>query len=93
MAGICPELVNQKIEASDKVHGFDIHQVYVARRPMRLGGLRVEKERHPRTDRSDGLDVPLVHCYGAGASGYKISWGVANRVVHLVAGINGGLES
>lgn len=26
----------------------------------------------------------VVHCYGAGPSGYKISWGVAKRVCGLV---------
>ena len=93
VADICPDLADQKVEASGKVHGFDIRQVYVARRPMRHGGLRVEKQSPPQTDRSNGLNVSLVHCHGAGASGYKSSWGVANRVVHLVAGINDGLES
>jgi D-amino-acid oxidase len=29
--------------------------------------------------------IPLIHCYGAGASGFKISWGVARQVELLVA--------
>lgn len=68
----------------NQVRGFDIRQVYVARRPMRHGGLRLEKESLQALN-SDGTNVSLIHCYGAGASGYKISWGVARRVADLVA--------
>lgn len=45
---------------------------------MRRGGLRLEEE-----TLSQG--IPLIHCYGAGASGFKISWGVAKQVALLVA--------
>lgn len=44
---------------------------------MRRGGLRLEKE-----NLSQG--TPLIHCYGAGASGFKISWGVARQVERLI---------
>ena len=57
---------------------------------MRKGGLRLEKETLEfQSTAEDGLttvsrSIPVVHCYGAGASGFKISWGVARRVAHLV---------
>ncbi|KAJ5151871.1 D-amino-acid oxidase, partial [Penicillium capsulatum] len=75
-ARICPALVNQDGGAVDNKPGFDIRQVYVARRPMRHGGLRLEKE-SLSTHNSDGSNISLIHCYGAGPSGYKISWGVS----------------
>ncbi|KAJ5880662.1 uncharacterized protein N7473_011715 [Penicillium subrubescens] len=78
VAGICPELINQENSATENSHGFDIRQVYIARRPMRRGGLRLER------DKTSG-GIPLIHCYGAGASGFKISWGVARQVEFLVA--------
>lgn len=28
--------------------------------------------------------LPVVHCYGAGPSGYKIGWGAAKRVCEMV---------
>ena len=74
----------QKVSANN-VHGFDILQVYVARRPMRHGGLRFEKD-------ICEPNIPLIHCYGAGPSGFKISWGVAKRVERLVFDIIHGHE-
>lgn len=72
-----PELLRaQDLEASNP-DGLDVLQIYVARRPMRHGGLRLEIEKLE----SDSL---VVHCYGAGPSGFKISWGVAKRVHKLV---------
>ena len=58
---------------------------------MRKGGFRLEKEytsfAFPLSDGFKMKDMPLniVHCYGAGGSGYKLSWGVARRVVELVS--------
>lgn len=45
---------------------------------MRRGGLRLEME-----NLSQGS--PLIHCYGAGARGLKISWGVAGQVELIIA--------
>lgn len=78
VAGICPELIDQEDHPLSNIHGFHIRQVYIARRPMRRGGLRLEMDK-------TSLGVPLIHCYGAGASGFKISWGVARKVELLVA--------
>ncbi|KAJ5160521.1 uncharacterized protein N7482_007525 [Penicillium canariense] len=77
---LCPELVNQETTATDDTHGFDIREVYIARRPMRRGGLRLEQE-----NTSQG--TPLIHCYGAGPSGFKISWGVAKKVELMVSNV------
>ncbi|KAF3384857.1 D-amino-acid oxidase [Penicillium rolfsii] len=78
VVGICPQLIDQKTHSTGNAHGLDIRQVYIARRPMRRGGLRLEKDKT-----NEG--IPLIHCYGAGASGFKISWGVARQVELLVA--------
>lgn len=65
-------------------------RVTVGRRPMRKGGLRLEKETSsfvvPHTDgfKTKTKDLNIIHCYGAGGSGYKLSWGAARRVVELV---------
>lgn len=55
---------------------------------MRKGGLCLEQA--DLITNSDQLPLPLIHCYGAGASGYKISWGVAKRVHDLVAQMSAG---
>jgi D-amino-acid oxidase len=78
VAGICPELIDRENPVTGNTRGFDIRQVYIARRPMRRGGFRLEKE-------IMNQGIPLIHCYGAGASGFKISWGVARQVELLVA--------
>jgi hypothetical protein len=57
---------------------------------MRRAGLRIEKEDLWVTQtKSDGFKneeilLKLVHCYGAGGNGYKLSWGAARRVSELV---------
>lgn len=81
---ICPGIVGHD-PAKENALGFRIRQVYVARRPMRRGGLRLEQDVVGIQSPGDGRRVPLIHCYGAGQSGYKISWGVAKRVECLVA--------
>ncbi|OOF92099.1 hypothetical protein ASPCADRAFT_399474 [Aspergillus carbonarius ITEM 5010] len=77
----------------DKNHGLDIRQVYIGRRPMRQGGLRLEREDLAFQDTSEnGMSnvqkfVPVIHCYGAGPSGFKLSWGIAKRVERFVSEI------
>jgi D-amino-acid oxidase len=57
---------------------------------MRKGGLRLEKEDssfaflQPDGFKTKTKPLKVVHCYGAGGSGYKLSWGAARRVVELV---------
>lgn len=58
---------------------------------MRKGGLRLELDQISTVKTSsdgmsnDKLVVPVVHCYGAGPSGYKIGWGAAKRACDLVS--------
>lgn len=69
---LCPEMIDGQADELASTNGFDIKQVYVARRPMRRGGLHFVMKQlvgHP--------GLPLIACYGAGANGYKISWGLA----------------
>ncbi|PYI01497.1 FAD dependent oxidoreductase, partial [Aspergillus sclerotiicarbonarius CBS 121057] len=86
---LCPEL--NSLDVAN--HGLDIRQVYIGRRPMRQGGLRLEREDLAFQDTSeDGMSnvqksVPVIHCYGAGPSGYKLSWGIAKRVERFVSEI------
>jgi D-amino-acid oxidase len=84
-------MVDSSLDAPTANYGFDVKQVYVARRPMRKGGLRLEKTE--LITNIDQAPLPLIHCYGAGASGYKISWGVAGRVYHLVERISSTIGS
>lgn len=54
---VCPQLV----KPGQGVEGLDIVRVYAALRPLRIGGVRLEKEE------IDGVTV--VHNYGAGGFG------------------------
>lgn len=60
---------------------------------MRKGGMRLEAETIELVEiAKNGLgnekrELRVVHCYGAGPSGYKVSWGVARRVCSLVHGL------
>ncbi|CAG7920181.1 unnamed protein product [Penicillium olsonii] len=80
---LCPNMVDRGTADVGNTHGFHVKQVYVARRPMRKGGLRLEKVDLRIQDLQATL--PLIHCYGAGASGYKVSWGVAKQVSEIVS--------
>ncbi|KAF4459498.1 D-amino-acid oxidase [Fusarium albosuccineum] len=60
-----------------KVDDFEVLAINVGRRPWRDGGLRIERE-------TLGQDKVVVHGYGAGARGYELSWGAAERIVGLV---------
>ncbi|EKV12648.1 D-amino-acid oxidase [Penicillium digitatum] len=80
---LCPEMIDEQVDELASTNGFDIKQVYVARRPMRRGGLHfvtgqlVDHTRNP---------LPLISCYGAGANGYKISWGLAREADEFFSG-------
>lgn len=52
---------------------------WVGLRPMRKGGVRLEKE--------EGSSHPIIiHCYGHGAHGVALSWGCAEEVADIIAG-------
>ena len=83
---LCPSLINGKDDAnknnagtSDKPKGIealDIIRHGVGLRPLRLGGVRLEKERI--------ADTWVVHNYGHGGFGYQSSYGCAGKVVQIV---------
>lgn len=75
---LCPEMVDEQADGLAATNGFDVRQVYVARRPMRHGGLHFVLK--------PGNPLPLISCYGAGANGYKISWGLAGKVDEFFSG-------
>ncbi|KAJ5827660.1 D-amino-acid oxidase [Penicillium robsamsonii] len=73
---LCPEMINKQAGELASTQEFDVKQVYVARRPMRRGGLRFVLG---TSVAHDGNYTPLMSCYGAGANGYKISWALADE--------------
>lgn len=78
----CPGLVapGKGIEALSIIrHGVGL-------RPMRTGGIRVEKA---TIEGMDGRKVPVVHNYGHGGYGYQTSYGCADAAVRLVMGALG----
>ncbi|KIW18627.1 hypothetical protein PV08_02916 [Exophiala spinifera] len=67
--------------------GFEVIRDIVGRRPTRRGGLRLCTEMM-EVDPDKGKEkrtLQLVHAYGAGGSGYELSWGVAREIADLVA--------
>lgn len=74
---LCPELVpkGKGIEALDIIrHGVGL-------RPMRNGGIRVEKD---GLKGRDGESVNVVHNYGHGGYGYQTSYGASQAAQKLV---------
>lgn len=76
-AVLYPELM--KTDANGKKY-FDVIRVNVGFRPARNGGMNVTSEV------MDGVSV--VHAYGAGGSGYEMSYGVGEKVVELIKAMN-----
>lgn len=68
---LCPELTNGK-----GTEGLDIVRHGVGLRPLRLGGVRLAKEK------IEGVWV--VHNYGHGGFGYQSSYGCAQAATRLV---------
>jgi D-amino-acid oxidase len=83
---LCPDLGEPKGKG-----GLQVTQVIIGRRPMRKGGIRIGRESielsSQRADGSAKTSNPpfVVHCYGAGGNGFKISWGAAGHVLRLIA--------
>lgn len=55
---------------------LDIKKINVGFRPMRKGGVRLERECFD--------NVQIIHCYGFGSSGFEMSWGAAQLVLQLL---------
>lgn len=75
---LSPDLLETHPDAEAGKRGLDVTHVTIGRRPLRKGGVRIEYEAAAQGG------VPVVHCYGAGGSGYKISWGAAGKVLKIV---------
>jgi glycine/D-amino acid oxidase-like deaminating enzyme len=74
---LCPRLVPE----GAGIEGLSVIRHGVGLRPMREGGIRVEKEVVVGVD---GRRIPVVHNYGHGGYGYQTSYGVAEVAVGLV---------
>ncbi|KAK8219286.1 D-amino acid oxidase [Zalaria obscura] len=74
---LCPKLVPE----GKGIEALDIIRHGVGLRPMRKGGIRIEKEiiKGP-----DGQAVQVVHNYGHGGYGYQTSYGCSQQVEKLV---------
>jgi len=79
---VCPELTGGK-----GIEGLDIIRHGVGLRPLRVGGVRIEKEMVSLKE--GGGEVAVVHNYGHAGWGYQGSFGCAERVVELVNEIRG----
>lgn len=71
-----PELV---IYENDKPT-LDVKKINVGFRPMRKGGVRLDREIIDETE--------VIHCYGFGSSGFEMSWGAAELVLNLVNSVS-----
>jgi D-amino-acid oxidase len=49
-------------------------------RPVRNGGIRLEMDK-------DSLQIPIVHNYGHGGSGFSLSWGCAQTVHSMISSL------
>lgn len=82
----CPGLVpgglegvaGKDVQGKGWEEGLDVVRHNVGLRPLRIGGVRIEKEK------MDG-GLWVVHNYGHAGWGYQGSYGCAERVVELVA--------
>ncbi|EXJ93552.1 hypothetical protein A1O1_01944 [Capronia coronata CBS 617.96] len=76
---------------------FHVIRDIVGRRPARIGGFRLSVEElqsgsassSSSSSSSGSRPVKLIHAYGAGGSGYELSWGVAREVAKLAFGERG----
>lgn len=73
---LCPQLVPQ----GAGIEGLSVIRHGVGLRPMRNGGIRVEKE---VISGLDGRKVAVVHNYGHGGYGYQASYGTAEVAIKL----------
>ncbi|KAL6901033.1 FAD dependent oxidoreductase [Trichoderma evansii] len=90
VTALCPDMLQAPENAVDTTPALHVKEAYIGRRPMRKGGLRLEIEMIDLVQTGqDGLQnnstkFPIIHCYGAGPSGYKVSLGVAKKVYEMV---------
>ena len=68
----CSKLVPSVSEA-------EVKEIWAGVRPMRKGGVRLEKEHHDNEE-----DPIVIHNYGHGSYGVTLSWGCAEEVIEIV---------
>jgi glycine/D-amino acid oxidase-like deaminating enzyme len=81
-AQMYPAILDDKDGRGSKFH---VIRDIVGRRPTRNGGFRLHTEEMELSHRRH-VKVKLIHAYGAGGSGYELSWGVAKEVARLALG-------
>jgi len=74
---LCPELVPQ----GKGIEALSVIGEWTGLRPMREGGIRVEKE---TMNDEVGKPLTVIHDYGHGGYGFQTSYGTAGKVVTLV---------
>lgn len=74
---LCPALVPE----GKGIEALSIIRHGVGLRPMRHGGIRVDKD---SIEGPDGKTVKVVHSFGHGGYGYQTSYGCTKAVVKLV---------
>ncbi|RPA81017.1 D-amino acid oxidase [Ascobolus immersus RN42] len=72
----CLQAAPEMVKPGQGVEGLEVIRHVVGLRPLREGGVRVERE--------EIGGVKVVHNYGAGGFGYQASYGLAEDVVGLV---------
>lgn len=75
------DLLPNLVPKGKGVEGLSVIRHAVGLRPMREGGIRVEKE---TITGPDGRKVAVVHNYGHGGYGYQTSFGCSQAVEKLV---------
>ncbi|KAL5625389.1 hypothetical protein BROUX41_005449 [Berkeleyomyces rouxiae] len=78
------ELVPSLTGGKGGIEALEIVRHGVGLRPLRKGGVRLERE----TAEAGSRKLEIVHNYGHGGYGYQTSYGCANNVVELVAEIS-----
>lgn len=74
---LCPKLVPE----GKGIEALSIIRHGVGLRPMRNGGIRIERE---TIKANDGKPLQIVHNYGHGGYGYQTSYGCSQVVEKLV---------
>ena len=81
------EIVPELVKPGQGVEGLDVVRHGVGLRPVRHGGVRLERE---DVEDEEGRKIVVVHNYGHGGWGYQGSYGCAERVVELVEEVKRG---
>lgn len=77
----CVELCPKLVPEGKGIEALSIVRHGVGLRPMRNGGIRVEKE---AVKGADGRSISVVHNYGHGGYGYQTSYGCSQAALKLV---------